>query len=484
MLKSHHSIYKKNIIIFSLAVVGFSILFICILVKGIAANILTQIDNTLYAQFLLIREQLNEDKKGVQSNVVIVGIDDRTLNRLGAYNPSKYRRYHIDLLANILKGKPSAVAYDILFGDPHDDPDVDRQFSEIMKKGPVFSVIFGSAHAQSKQMFKPLADNISGKQDMKFVSENGFESMAPFMLSSLKGIGLANAYPDNDGILRKMPMLFKVGGRLYPTISLEIFRNINNIPQSKIRIKNNRLITGKTTIPVDKYCRAYVNIDNTYKIREISFYDVWAGRVPGRFFNDKVVFIAATATGLGDNKLVPLFGYVSGIMIHANLFLNMAHNNFINEVAGTSYYLLILFASFFYTYLFYSSHELPLIKRAVSYVSSVALVTKFGNAFLKAPFIRRPYNGFKSMCDRSYGLRIFFLLFSETRQRLAPVVLQLVLLYATLFLIFYYFNLLIKPFTIMIQLIICYIIVSEFKRIDFSKISSQEQKEKSDRITG
>jgi len=265
---------------FSLAIVGFSILFICILLKGIAANILTQIDNTLYSQFLLILERFNKDKKSIQSNVVIVGIDDRTLNKLGAYNTSNYRRYHIDLLANILKGKPvegkpAAVAYDILFGDPHDDPDVDRRFSEIMKKGPVFSVVFGSAYDRSKQMFKPLVDNISGKQDMKFVSENGFESMAPFMLSSLKGMGLANAYPDNDGLLRKMPILFKVQDRLYPTISLEIFRNINNIPRSKIRVENNRVITGKTTIPVDKYCRAYVNIDNTYKIREISFYDVF-----------------------------------------------------------------------------------------------------------------------------------------------------------------------------------------------------------------
>jgi len=231
MLKSRHSTYNKYIIIFSLAIVGFSVLFISILLKGIAFNILTQIDNTLYSQFLLIRERLNEDKKPIQSNVVIVGIDDRTLNRLGAYNPSKYRRYHIDLLANILKGKPSAVTYDILFGDPHDDPDVDRRFAEIMKKGPVFSVVFGSADNQSKQMFKPLADNINNKQNMKFVSENGFESMAPFMLSSLKGIGLANAYPDNGGILRKMPILFKVQDRLYPTISLEVFRSINNIPR-------------------------------------------------------------------------------------------------------------------------------------------------------------------------------------------------------------------------------------------------------------
>ncbi|MCK4467853.1 MAG: hypothetical protein KAU60_05825, partial [Desulfobacterales bacterium] len=125
-----------------------------------------------------------------------------------------------------------------------------------------------------------------------------------------------------------------------------------------------------------------------------------------------------------------------------------------------------------------------LLKRAAGYVSNVALVTKFGNTLLKLPIIKSPYNSFKSMRDRSYGLRIFFLLFSETRQRLAPVLLQLVLLYVAFFLIFYHFNILIKPFTIMIQLVISYIIVSEFKRIDFSKISPQKQKEKSDRITG
>lgn len=475
MVKFRRLPYRKYIAILSLALAGFSVLFVSIMLKGVVSNILTQLDNTFYAQFLLIRERLKEDEKITYSNVVIVGIDDRTLNKLGAYNPLKYRRYHINLLENILKGQPSAVVYDILFGDPHDDPEVDRKLSETMKKGPVFSVCFGSDYDRSDGMFEPFAYKIPQGLSINFATENGFELMSPLVLDSLKSVGLANAYTDNDGLLRKMPIFFKVQDRLYPTIALEIFRNINNIPRSKIRVENNRVITGKTAIPVDKYCRAYVNIDNTYKIREISFYDVWAGRVPGRFFNDKIVFIAATATGLGDNKLVPLFGYVSGIMIHANLFLNMVHNNFINEVAGISYYLLILFTSFFYTYLFYCRHELSLLKRVVGYVSSVSLVTSFGKTLLKVSFIKRSYNSFKSLCDRSYGLRIFFLLFSETRQRLAPVLLQLIFLYAVLFLIFYYFNILIKPFTIMIQLVLSYIIVSEFKRIDFSKIELVEK---------
>jgi CHASE2 domain-containing sensor protein len=471
MVKSRRPPYRKYITILSLALAGFSVLFVSIMLKGVAFNILTQLDNTFYAQFLLIRERLKEDKKTTYSDVVIVGIDDRTLNKLGAYNPLKYRRYHINLLENILKGQPSAVVYDILFGDPHDDPEVDRKLSLTMKKGPVFSVCFGSNYDRSGGMFEPFAYKVPEGLSMKLASENGFELMSSVVLGSLKSVGLANAYPDNDGLLRKMPIFFKVKGGLYPTIALEVFRKTRGIPSGEILIKNGRIEAGGTVIPVDGHCRAYINIDKTHRIREMSFYDVWAGRVPGRFFHDKIVFIAAAATGLGDNKLVPLYGYISGVKIHANLFLNMVYKNFIYEVSGKNYYVLIFFASFFYTFLFYSRRELSLIKRLMDYISTESLVTMFGNALIKMPLADRIYKTFRSKFNRSYALSLFFLLFSEARRRIQPILFQLVLLYFALFLIFYYFNVFIKPSALLIQVFICYVIVSEFKRIDFSKIA-------------
>lgn len=100
-MKSH----RKYVAIFFLALSGFFILFLSILLKGIIFNILVQVDNDLFTQFLLARERLREDTKAVYRDVVIVGIDDRTLNKLGVYSPQKYRRYHVDVLANILKGR-------------------------------------------------------------------------------------------------------------------------------------------------------------------------------------------------------------------------------------------------------------------------------------------------------------------------------------------------------------------------------------------
>ena len=464
--------YKKYIIILSLSLAGFSVLSISIMLKGLIANILNQVDNTFYSQFLYVRERFNEDTEPIDSGVVVVGIDDRTLNKLGAYNPMDYRRYHIDVLANILKGQPAGVAYDILFGDPHPDPDVDRQLADTMRQGPVFSVFFGAAQDRSSGVFSPYAYELPENVSLEYVIESGFERMSPPILDGLTSIGLANAYPDNDGLIRKMPMFFRVEDALYPTIALELFRNIKGIPRDEIHVEKGRVLVGETTIPIDGNCRAYINIDQSYRIREIPFYDVWKGRVPARFFKDKTVFIAATATGLGDNKLVALYGYISGVLIHANLFLNLNFRNLIHEVAGNVYYFLVFLASLVYTYIFYSRSEDSTVKKIMNLLSRLAPVRKVGEALLNLSYVGRMIQAFERARERHYGLRLFFLLFSEARKRIEPLLLHLVLLYSALSLMFYFFNIFIKPSAIIIQLFLAYIIVDEFKEIDFSTIST------------
>jgi CHASE2 domain-containing sensor protein len=474
-VKSLPPTYKKYIIILSLSLAGFSVLFISIMLKGLIASILDQVDNTFHAQFLYVRERFNEDKEPINSDVVVVGIDDRTLNKLGAYNPTEYRRYHIDLLANILKGKPAGVAYDILFGDPHPDPDVDRRLADTMRQGPVFSVFFGAAQDRSDGVFSSYGYDLPEDVPMAYVTEAGFERMSLPVLDGLTSIGLANAYPDTDGLIRKMPMFFRVEDKLYPTIALEVFRNVKGIPRDDIRVEKGRVLVGETVVPVDKNCRAYVNIDESYKIREIPFYDVWKGRVPPRFFKDKIVFIAATATGLSDNKLVALYGYISGVLIHANLYLNLNYRNLIHEIAGNAYYFLVFMASFFYTFIFYSRSEDSTLRKIINLLSRLAAARRLGETLLSLAVVERMIQAFKRARERHYGLRLFFLLFTEARKIVEPLLLHLVLLYSTLSLVFYFFHIFVRPSAIIIQLFIAYIIVEQVRKIDFSAISTATQ---------
>lgn len=464
--------FKKYIIILSLSLSGFAVLYISIMLKGIVTNILEQIDHTFYTQFLSVRERLKEGVDSIESNIVIVGIDDRTLNKLGTYNPQAYRRYHIDALANILKGKPAAVAYDIFFGELHDGPDVDEKLAQTMKQGPVFSIVFGTAQDRSEGIFEHMAYKMPSNAPMDFVTEHGLEQMSPPIQKALTGVGLANAYPDNDGLIRKMPVFFRIENKLFPTISFELFVHLMKISKDHIHMKKGKIYAGSHIVHVDNHCRAFVDIDKGYQIRELSFYDVCKGRLPARFFENKTVFIAATASGLGDNKLVPLQGYISGVLIHAYLLLNFLNSHLIREVSGSTYFSLVYLASLFYTHVYYSRKELSTMKRIMGYIWNVGLAAKATAMLLKISAINRMLQAFKSAYIRHYGLRLFFLLFSEARSRIEPILLHLVLLYIVLFLIFYFFHIFINPSALIIQLFIAYIIVSEFNRIDFNRISS------------
>jgi len=468
--------YKKYIIILALSLAAFAVLSISFMFKGLVTTILDQVDNTFYTQFLYVRERFDEDVARKDSGIVVVGIDDRTLNKLGAFSPMKYREYHIDLLANILAGQPAGVAYDILFSDPHPDPEVDRRFADTMRQGPVFAVFSVDDPDRSDGAFSSYGYELPAHVDMEFVRESGFERWSSTILDGLTSIGLANAYPDNDGLIRKMPVFFRFEDALYPTIAFEVFRNVAGIPKKDVRVEEGRVLVGDTAIPVDRDCRAYVNIDGSYDIREIPFYDVWKGRVPPRYFRDKMVFVAATATGMGDNKLVPLYGYISGVLIHANLFLNLKSRSFIHEVTGNLYYLVVFLASLLYTFIFYSRSNDSTPRKILNLLSRLAPARKLGESLLGLSSVDRMVRAFERARERHYGLRLFFLLFTETRKRVEPLILHLVLLYSALSLTFYFFHVFIRPSAMIIQMLLAYIIVEHIRDIDFSTISPTTQR--------
>ena len=450
---------------------AFAVLLISIIFKGLISNLFVQADNTIYTQFLVIQERLKEKAGAVYSEVVLVGIDDRTLNRLGAYNPSDYRRYQADALSNILAGNPKAVVYDILFSDVHEDSMVDQKLADVIRQGPVFSVCSVSDREASDGIFEPERYDIPSALSAGFIEESGFLPIVPSIKAALTGVGLANIYPDNDGILRKISLFIKIGEGLYPTIALEVFRQLKGYPREEVIVSKNGVRLGDLRVPADDYCRTYIYIQEaTLRIREISFYDVRGGRIPSAFFKEKIVFIAATATGLGDTKLIPLYGYIPGVKIHANLLLGFLNGNFIYEVTGKKYYALLFIVSLVYTCLFYTRKELFLHRRLWRYISTVGIVTTALDALSKIKSLVWLFEKVKATYGKRYSIRFFFILFRETRKRLEPILLHCIILYFLIFLVFYIFRIFVRPSALLVQLVIVYIVVHEFKRIDFSEL--------------
>lgn len=459
---------RRLVKVFALAAAGFLLLFASIMAKGVFSNIITQLDNAVYSQFLATKLRLGQGKKKIPTDVVIVALDDKTLNKLGAYSPETYRRYHVDALEYLVSGNPAAVVYDILFADPHPDPDVDRRLAAAMKKGRVFAAHFATGAAGSPQgMFAPGAwPGLSDIAD-RCVAEDGFFPMPENIFHALSGFGVANAYPDTDGVLRKMPLFVNVDGRLFPTVSVMLYAALENLPRDRAAYKGRRILLGERQVPVDRDIRTRIPlVEGSYRVRTVSFSDVAAGRIPAKFFSGKVVFVAATATGLGDNKLLPVVGYVPGVKVHTSLFLGLQNGLFIREPFGVRYYLLVFLAAFLYSYYFYNKKEMSRLNRMIVYVRDAEFLQKFFQRLGRLPVIEVVYGWARRVFAESRVVRFCALLFRRTRARLETLIFQLFLLYILLLALFLLGGWFIPPTAFLIQVVIAYVMVAEYKGIE------------------
>ena len=458
--------------VLGLAILGYGLLFVSIVSKGVFFNMVTQLDNALYGQFLASRIRLSAGDPLKPCDVVIAGIDDRSLKTLGAYNPEVYRMYHVAALRYLLSGNPRAVVYDILFADPHPDPAVDRALGEAMRKGRVFASHFAASEDYAGAIFDKGAYPNLAPVAGRCVREGGFFPMVGPVYSALSGFGIANAYADTDGVLRKLPAVFNVNGKVFPTVAIEVYRSLNGVPREAVRYTGGELHVGSRAIPVDADMRTRIPlIEDEYRIRQVSFSDLVRQRVPAEYFRDKVVFVAATATGLGDNKLVPVYGYIPGVKIHANLFLALEKNRMVDEFTQRTYYILLALASLFYTFIFYNKRPgdgffTRIAKKAGRRVVPLWLEKGFNLRFRRFQAALDRFAPYYSWLRKSYVLRFSVILFQRTRSRVQTLLFQLLVLYVALFLSFQYGDFFVKPTALMIQVLLAYIIAGEFKDVE------------------
>lgn len=458
--------------IFGLSLFGFGLLFVSVVSKGVFFNMVTQLDNALYGQFLASRIRLSANEAIKPSNVVLVGIDDNSLKELGAYNPETYRMYHVAGLRNLIAGDPRAIVYDILFADPHPDPSVDRALGLEMKKGRVFSVHFAAAEDHAGAMFEKGSYPNLLPVKKRAVHEGGFFPMIAPVHESLAGFGIANAYADTDGVLRKLPAVFEVNGKIYPTVAIEVYRAIMGVPRESVRFSGGKIWVGKRGIPVDADLRTRIPLlEDQYQIRQISFSDVVRGRVPAQFFKGKVVFVAATATGLGDNKLVPVYGYIPGVKVHANLFLALLKNRLMDEPTQKMYYLLLFLASIFYTFIFYNKKSgdgfiIGMLKTLAKRAVPMWLENGFNLRFKRIQAALDRFAPYFNWLRRNYVARFAAILLRRTRSRVQDLLVQVLWLYLVLFLLFLYLYFFVKPTALIIEVLLAYIIAGEYKDVE------------------
>src|SRR5256712_11614460 len=153
--------------------------------------------------------------------------------------------------------------------------------------------------------------------------------------------GFLNAAPDSDGILRRVPLLAELDGRIYPGLALAAVAAATGARDMALRIANvnaSVLTIDNRTVPVDG--KGNLLLRYRGKKRTFPYFsaaDVLTERVPAGALHGKIVFVGTTALGTREVVATPLDTLFTGVEVQATVADNLLEQDFVHRSAlGTS----------------------------------------------------------------------------------------------------------------------------------------------------
>lgn len=252
-------------------------------------------------------------------NIVIVGIDDETLQAYGKWSEWS-RSLHAQAIENLSTAGARVIGYDVLFVD--ESADDAALAGAIEKAGNVVLAMAG---------IDPL------KENGRLVYGGGLEPTDP-LWNAAAGVGHVNMYPDQDGKLRRVPLvIFDRFGNPYPGLGVAMLHALFSIPlPSDYSLHQGKVYLAARNIPVDGDYNLRVNFGpGAGRFAYLSYGEVIRGDFDPQIIKNKLVLIGMTATGELDVWSSPLSGgKVPGVLIHALVMDTILRERFLTE-AGT-----------------------------------------------------------------------------------------------------------------------------------------------------
>jgi len=132
---------------------------------------------------------------------------------------------------------------------------------------------------------------------------------------------------DEDGIVRRVPLLMEFEGNYYESLALAIARYMLVVDEIEPVFTDSAgtgeiagLKLGQHFVPVDINLQALVPYRGSrFSYEYVSAVDVMQGRLPRQALQNRIVLVGTSAKGLSDLRQTPIDPEFPGVEIHANL---------------------------------------------------------------------------------------------------------------------------------------------------------------------
>ena len=302
-----------------------------------------------------------EKRHGAEiEDIIIVDIDNRSLEKLGRFSQWP-RTYHSQIIDYITAGGAKAIGFDVLFMEPDQIAENDSSFIQSTQNSGIVYHAMAFSMANPDVFLYPMEAPPAGLAAERLSTVMAPEVSAIFkkadrmdgklirLYNAAKGIGFANFSPDNDSVIRTMPLFLNFAGRQYFALSIAMVMGAMNATPQDVTVLPNKEVVIRPKghepvhIPINEKGRLLINYQGTFQtFRYISYYDVLMQRIPQEMFSNKYVLVGTSAAGLSDIRPVPFQDAFPGVEIHANLIYNFLTGDHIKQQKPSAVWLLVI----------------------------------------------------------------------------------------------------------------------------------------------
>ena len=283
--------------------------------------------------------------------VVIVAVDESSLARIGQWPWP--RQTVAQLITDVQRGGPAALGVDLIWPEPDEQspeqwvrragelppalaaavgrlPAHDRLLADALQLGPTAIGLVGLREEGGRKDSGALAPfrTIGGDGTPLPANLPTFDSALrsiPRLDQAAAGHGLLSVDPGRGRVIRRMPLISIVSGRLAPSLDLEVLRLAAHAPWIDL-YRDSRFVrgvgVGPLKVPTEKDGAVWIDYSAHDNRRFVSAADVLAGRVGPGAFDRKLVLIGVTGEAVVDQQGTPL-DVMPGMEIHAQLLENV-----------------------------------------------------------------------------------------------------------------------------------------------------------------
>ena len=278
--------------------------------------------------------------------VRVVDIDEASLTRFGQWPWPRDRLAQIT--ARLQAMGAAAIAFDVVFAEPDRTspahalnpyadrpavrdlvarlPDHDRVLAAQIAAGRVVTgFVLTRDAADGDPPATPAGVATTGGDPRPFLPAfRGAVRALPALEAAAAGNGSLNVTPDQDGALRRMPLMMRIGEAIVPTLAAEAVRVAQGeesfiVQSSEAGTGIADVRIGNLIVATDRTAHVRLHYAAAPPQRTIPAWRLLADEIPAAELRGAIVFVGSSAAGVTDLRVGPSGDTLPGVVAHAEL---------------------------------------------------------------------------------------------------------------------------------------------------------------------